>query len=88
MKATVFILPHGRSEVIDLKNIRPEDEAYFTERGIHISLEQLNGEMVVYADLGKPNKDGDPEELIEFSHGRNCQDTLSALRRLCEEHLA
>ena len=87
MKATVFILPHGRSEVIDLKNIRPEDEAYFTERGIEISLEQLNGEMVVYADLGE-NEDGDPEELIEFSHGRNCQDTLSALRRLCEEHLA
>ena len=87
MKATVFILPHGRSEVIDLKNIRPEDEAYFTERGIEISLEELNGEMVVYADLGE-NEDGDPEELIEFSHGRNCQDTLSALRRLCEEHLA
>ena len=87
MKATTYFPPNGRSELIDLKNIRPEDEAYFTERGIEISLEQLNGEMVVYADLGE-NEDGDPEELIEFSYGRNCQDTLSALRRLCEEHLA
>lgn len=87
MKATAYFPPNGRSEVIDLKNIRPEDEAYFTERGIEIGLEQLNGEMVVYAHLGE-NEDGDPEELIEFSHGRNCEDTLSALRRLCEEHLA
>lgn len=88
MKATAYFPPNGRSGLIDIVNVRPEDEAYFTERGIEISLEQLNGEMVVYADLGEPNEDGDPEELIEFSHGRNCQDTLSALRRLCEEHLA
>lgn len=84
MKATVFIPPHGRSEVIDLKNIRPEDEDYFVAHNIAISLEQLAGEIIVYADIGDVDEDGEPVELIEFSQGRSCEDTLTALRKLCE----
>lgn len=85
MKATVFISPNGRTEVIEVTNVYPEDAAYFVENNIHISMEQLAGETIVYADIGQTDDEGEPVELIEFAGTRSCEDTLAALRKACEE---
>lgn len=85
MKATVYIAPHGRSEVIEVTKVRPEDEAYFVQNNIQISMEQLAGETIVYADIGQTDDEGEPVELIEFAGTRSCEETLAALRKACEE---
>jgi hypothetical protein len=87
MKATVFIPPNGKSQVIEMTNVYPDDEGYFVNNGIEISMEMVSGETIVYADIGQIDEDGEPFELIEFAGTRSCEDTLAALRKLCEEAL-
>jgi hypothetical protein len=89
VKATIYHRPHGRPEVIDLVNVDPADAAWFEANNVKISLEADGEEgAITYADIGLKDEDGEPDELIEFSHGRNCVQTLAALRRQCEEHKA
>lgn len=85
MKVTFFIQPDGRQEVVDIDQVNPEDEKYFTEHNIKISMEQLQlNQHAVYADTGMLI-DGESTELLELSHGRSCRDTLAALRKRCEQ---
>ncbi len=82
--ATVFLRPNGRQEVIELTNVYPEDEAWFKENNIGISMEEDSvGGQVVYGDYGVV-EDGEPVEMIVFSKGRSCQDTLKELRQRIE----
>lgn len=83
MKATVFVPPNGEQQEITITKIRAEDREFFEKHGVKISMEELGGQNVVYADTGKVT-DGEPDELIEISHGRSCEDTLYALRAACE----
>lgn len=87
MIATFYKQPDGRTQEIDIKNILPDDEAFFTSHEIDISLEDIGGMFAIYADIGQTDEDGEPIELIELSRGRSCEETLSALRNLCEEKL-
>ena len=87
MIVTFYKQPYGRTQEIDIKNVLPEDEAFFTRHEIDISMEDVGGMFAVYADIGKTDEDGGPIELIELSQGRSCEETLSALRKLCEEEL-
>lgn len=83
MKATLYKKPDGRQEVIDLTNILPEDEKWFTDIGAKISMEETGGEFVIYADIGIVTEDGEPDEAIEFASGRSCEQTMSSLRNQC-----
>ena len=85
MIVTLYKQPHGRSEEIDISNVLPEDEAYFKRNKVRISMEEVGGQFAVYADDGTEADDGEPDELIELSQGRSCKETLSALRKLCEQ---
>lgn len=87
MKVTYYKAPNGHKEIINITKVYPEDEAFFFENGIIISMEELGGDFVVYADTGFENEDGDPEEFIEIACGRSCEDVLKSLRVLCEESL-
>lgn len=87
MIVTLYKQPDGRTQEIDIKNVLPDDEAYFTRNHIDISMEDVGGMFAVYADIGQTDEDGEPIELIELSRGRSCEETLSALRKLCEERL-
>jgi hypothetical protein len=87
MIVTFYRKPDGRAQRIDIKNVLPDDEAYFTQNRINISMEDVGGMFAVYADIGRRDEDGEPFELIELSQGRTCEETLSALRKLCEEEL-
>ena|GEM_PF-1859648 len=84
MEVTIYKRPHGRTEVISITNVCPDDAAYFKQQRIRISIEDVGGMFAIYADTGIKNADGEPDELIEMSKGRSCEDTLSALRKLCE----
>lgn len=88
MKVTFFIPPDGRTDARQIVNVFSDDAAFFEANDIAISMEQLAGEHIVYADIGQVTEDGEPDELIEFAHGRSCQDTLHALRLACEAALA
>ena len=87
MIVTLYKQPDGRTQEIDIKNVLPDDEAYFTRNHIDISMEDVGGMFAIYADIGRMDEDGEPIELIELSQGRSCEETLSALRKLCEEEL-
>ena len=98
MEVKLFKPPHGHSVVIDVSNVRTEDEKFFQENNIKISMEDVSAGgtpmFAVYADLGisyeyadEYDDSGDNIELLELSQGRSCEETLSALRVQCEEEL-
>ena len=87
MNVTIYKRPDGRAEVIDCRNVRAEDEQFFKQHSVAISMEDIGDQFVVYADIGKTTEDGEPDELIELSGTRSCEDTLAALRKQCQEAL-
>ena len=76
-KMKVHIFDGYGEKVVDIKNIFNEDTEFFERNNVKVSMEELNGEFVVYAC---PYEDESEEsELIEFAGNRSCQDTLHAL---------
>lgn len=76
----VALYNNGSSREIDITNIAPEDEAFFTSNGIALSMEDVHGNMVVYADYG-----GEEEtKEISFQGQRSCNDVMKALRERVE----
>lgn len=89
IKATVFLRPNGRQEEIIVENINDDDAKFFNFHGIEISMEESPGlGQTVYADYGAVTEDGEPDEIIVFSRGRSCEDTLAELRELVEKAMA
>lgn len=88
MEVTIYSQPHGRTQVVDIPNVLPDDAAYFQRNNISISMEEVGGTFAIYADYGKRTDDGEPDELIEISSGRSCEETLHALRLECEATIA
>jgi hypothetical protein len=87
MQVTFYKRPDGRTEIIDCQHVRPDDEAFFKQHSVAISMEDLGGQFAVYADVGKTDEEGEPAELIELSGNRSCKDSLTALRQQCEAAL-
>jgi len=83
MKVTLYKLPDGIREEIDIKNVLPEDEEYFTRNGIHISMESIGQEFVVYADIGGADPESEMDEVLVLSKGRSCEETLAELVDQC-----
>ncbi|AHG63156.1 hypothetical protein [Advenella mimigardefordensis] len=86
MQITIFSLPNGTPREVEITNVNPIDAEFFEHHKVKISMEDIGGMFAVYADIGKVH-DGEPDELIELSQGRSCEDTLNALRLQCEEAL-
>jgi len=85
IQATVFLRPNGRQEEITVKNINDDDANFFKTRSVKISMEDNPGlGTTVYADYGAVTEDGEPDEIIVFSRGRSCEDTMAELRELVE----
>lgn len=86
--ATLFVLPHGRQEPLEITDIDETDELWFVENNAKISAETLlTGDHVVYADVGVKDVEGEPVEAIEFARGRTCRETMNALRLMAEQML-
>ena len=86
MKVTLYKKPNGRTEVIDVKNVYPEDEAWFVEHNAKLSMEDIGGMFACYADVGVFDE-GEPCEAIVVSSGRTAEDTFHDLRVQAEEIL-
>lgn len=85
MKVTLYKRPHGRTEEIDMKNIRPEDEAWFKSVGAKLSIEEVGGRYACYADVGIKDEENEPIEAIEVAgQDDDCRDTMQKLRKQCE----
>lgn len=80
MKVTLYKLPDGATEEVDIKNIFPEDEEYFTRNGISISMEPIGQEFVVYANIGGTYSE---DEVLVLSKGRSCEETMAELVDQC-----
>lgn len=73
--------PNGQHYLIQCGNVYDEDLNYFLNHDIKVSMEILNGDYVVY---GCPEEDESEEsEVIVFSRGRSCADTLTELALIC-----
>lgn len=87
---TLYQRPNGKQSVIELTEITKEDADYFNKNNFKISLEpQGDGtdNIIIYADYGKKDPDGEPEEIIIFSRGRECTECMTELRQLVENQL-
>jgi len=86
IKATLFIKPNGKKEDIDLKNVYPDDADYINNNHILVSMEELSdNNFAIYFDYGKVDEEGEPDELIELSFGKSCQETIkTAVERIKE----
>ena len=82
---TLYKRPNGATEIIHVTKVRDEDVKWFLENNAKLSMEDLGGDFVVYADVGVTTEDGDPDEAIEVAMGRSCEDTFAALRKQAEE---
>lgn len=87
ISATLYIAPFAEKKQIQINDIDYDDEVWFIENGVKLSLEELaTGEIAMYADIGYV-VNGDHEEALELSRGRSCAETLAALRKQCEHML-
>lgn len=86
--ATFYQRPDGRKSALPITSIRPEDELWFEQHRVSLSLEELGpNNFAFYADLGMINAEGEVEEVMEISLSRDCAETLTALRHRCERAL-
>lgn len=89
LPCTFYERPDGREVHSVIRTIRPEDAAWFINAKARVSMEEgASPEVrIIYADLGFCMEDGTPEEVIYISNGVSCEDSMSALRKQCEEYL-
>ena len=80
----VYYYNHNGPKIIDIQNICESDAEFFGRNKIKVSMEELAGEIIVY---GCPFTDESEEsEVIVFSSGRNCIDTMSDLADECRRN--
>ena len=90
IEVTLYQRPNGKQSVIDLTEITKEDADYFNRNNIKISLEPQDAgidNIIIYADYGKKDPDGEPEEIIIFSRGREAIECMTELRQKVENAL-
>ena len=83
---TLYTLPDGRKSDLVVKNITLDDELYFKERALSVSMEQLRGgEYVVYSTTGKFDDEGDDIEVTYIvPEGQDCVTAMSEVRKRVE----
>ena len=86
---TVYERPNGKRVDIICPNIRDDDANFFTTRSVKISMEECPGSgFAIYADYGAVDEEDEPQEILVFSNGRSCEDTMAELRELVEQAMA
>lgn len=82
MLVDFYVPPNGEIRRLDISNIYPEDEKFFEEHDIIVSMEHLRGDYIVYGY--KRGTDPEETEQIVFDNGRCCEETLHELAGLCK----
>jgi hypothetical protein len=79
IEAILYVKPLGLQKAITISDINQEDEDWFKNNNVLISMEEIEDNYVVYAQLDIEDDNGN-WEAIEISNGRSCKDTMAALR--------
>ena len=83
MSLKVHYFNRNGSHLINCNKVYDDDKKFFQDNDIKVSMEELNGEIIVY---GCPYSDESEEsEVIVFAKNRPCDDTLHELMELCKE---
>jgi hypothetical protein len=90
IEVTLYKRPHGHTESINVSKIYSDDEQWFKDNNVKLSMEELGHGLGVaaYADVGLFDDDGEPLEAVVISGACTCQETLQTLRKQCERMLA
>lgn len=86
MHVTFYKKPDGRTVDLDITKVYPEDEKWFIENNVHVSMEDIGDQFVAYGDYGK-ERDGEPVGCMVLSGRMSCEETLHKLRLDCEEEM-
>lgn len=82
MSLTVHYFNRNGVQLIDCTKVYNADKEFFQNNNIKVSMEELNGEIIVY---GCPYSDKSEEsEVIVFANKRSCEDTLRELAESCK----
>lgn len=85
LPVTVYHRPDGRPEEILCREVNDDDAQWFKTRSVKVSMESDGRDgYIVYADYGAVDEENEPDEIIVFSKGRSCRETLTELRELTE----
>ena len=71
----------GRMIPVTINCITERDASYLKEKDVRISMEVLNGQIIVY---GRPSNLNEESEVIIFAGKRNCVDVMSELVETCK----
>lgn len=83
MGLPVHYFNHNGEHLVDCKNVHDTDKKFFQDNNIKVSMEELNGTIIVY---GCPYSDRSEEsEVIVFGDNKSCEDTLSELAKECQQ---
>ena len=84
MSLTVHYFNYNGEHLIDCVNVYDADKKFFCDNNIKVSMEELNGEIIVY---GCPYSDESEEsEVIVFAKNKSCEDALNELMESCKQH--
>lgn len=88
MKAVLYKRPDGRKENIWIANINEDDRAWFQEKYVRISMEDIGVGYAIWADVGLLDEEGEPREVTYVTRGDElCADALHKVRLECEQML-
>lgn len=89
LSATLYTLPNRTKTTVVVKNIEPEDAAFFNDNGFKVSMETLgSGKIVLYSTTGVYYEDGEEiEKTYIVQEGEECQVAMKKLRELVEWYL-
>lgn len=79
---TVHYYNQTGEHLLDIRNILPDQAEFFRKNDIKVSMEEINGAIIVY---GCPYSDKTEEsEVIVFANGMTCEQTMTKLMSECK----
>lgn len=90
IQCLIYTRPFGNRTDTEINAIDEDDERYFKEKGVKLSMESDGrGNYILYADIGKTLEDGTPVDITHITkEGETCNQAMHALRLLVEEAYA
>lgn len=89
MRVTQYIRPNGEKRVLDVTKIHKEDEEWFLNKKAKLSVEDTGAYIILYADIGIKNDEGEPDEAIVVVNPKveTSEEAFNKLRSLAEQML-
>ena len=81
---TLYHRPDGRKTEHELENITPEDEAWYRENNIIVSMEEIAPNVItIFAEYGET--EGEPDEITYIvPTGESCEVSMAKVRARIE----